>query len=138
MSKYYIMGIMSMRKRLLVFVVRWILNSFGLWIAVRLFGTGYNNMHVVIGAAGFLTAGLIFSIVNSMLRPFFIVLSLPAIILSLGIFTLIVNGLMVYISLKIAPGISMTFLNSILTGIILSLVNYIVSATLVLRTNEIK
>lgn len=127
-----------MHKRLLVFVARWILNSFGLWIAVRLFGTGYNNIHVAIGAAGFLTAGLIFSIVNSMLRPFFIVLSLPAIILSLGIFTLIVNGVMVYISLKIAPGISMSFLNSILTGIILSLVNYIVSATLVLRTNEIK
>ena len=127
-----------MRKRLLVFVARWILNSFGLWISVRLFGTGYDNIHVAIGAAGFLTAGLIFSIINSMLRPFFVVLSLPAIILSLGIFTLIVNGLMVYLSLKIAPGISMKFWNSILTGIILSLVNYIVSATLVLREKETK
>jgi putative membrane protein len=127
-----------MSKRFWTFIARWLLNSFGLWIAVRLFGTGYNNTDVAIGLVGFLTAGLIFSIINSIIRPFFIVLSLPAIILSLGIFTLIVNGLMVYISLKIAPGISMTFWNSILTGIILSLVNYIVSATLVLRTSEKK
>ena len=127
-----------MSKRFLVFITRWLLNSFGLWIAVRLFGTGYNNTNVAIGVAGFLTAGLIFSIINSVIRPFFIVLSLPFIILSLGIFTLIVNGIMVYISLKIAPGISMTFWNSILTGIILSLVNYIVSATLVLREKETK
>jgi putative membrane protein len=54
-------------------------------------------------------------------------LSLPAILLTLGLFTIIVNGFMVYISLKLAPGLNMTFWNSVLTGIILSLVNYIVS-----------
>jgi hypothetical protein len=51
---------------------------------------------------------------------------------------IIVNGLLVYISLKLTPGgISMTFLNSIFTGMILSLVNYIVSATLVVRANGV-
>jgi hypothetical protein len=40
------------------------------------------------------------------------------------------------VSLRFAPGITMTFLNSILTGIILSLVNYIVSATIVLRSDK--
>jgi len=125
-----------MRKKFLVFIIRWLLNSFGLWTAVRLFGTGYDNIQVGLGIAGFLTAGLVFSIINSLLKPFFVILSLPVILVSLGFFILIVNGLMVYISLKISPGISMTFFNSILTGIILSLVNYIVSATLVLRSDE--
>ena len=46
---------------------------------------------------------------------------------------LVVNGLMVYVSLKLAPGLEMTFINSILSGILLSLVNYIVSAALELR-----
>lgn len=125
-----------MNKKFAIFVVRWVLNSLGLWMAVRLFGTGYSNVDVTVGIFGFLIAGLVFSIVNSILRPFFIVLSLPMILVSLGLFMLVVNGLMVYISLKIAPGISMTFFNSILTGIILSLINYIVSATLVLRSDE--
>lgn len=125
-----------MKKNLLIFVIRWLFNSLGLWIAVRLLGTGYDNIHVSVGIVGFLFAGLIFSIINSVLKPFVIILSLPAILLTLGLFIIIVNGLMVYISLKLTPGISMTFLNSILTGIILSLINYIVSATLVLRSSK--
>jgi putative membrane protein len=63
-------------------------------------------------------------------------LSLPAILVTLGLFMLIVNGLMVWISFWIVPGISMSFLNSILTGIILSLVNYIVSVTLVSKPSK--
>lgn len=125
-----------MNKKLSVFLVRWVLNSLGLWVAVRILGTGYSDISVSAGVFGFLFAGLIFSFVNSILKPFFIVISLPVIILSLGLFTLVVNGLMVYISLKFTPGITMTLWNSILAGIILSLINYIVSTTLVLRKQD--
>ena len=128
-----------MKRQFAIFLVRWVLNSFGLWIAVRLLGTGHSNAEVDASVSVFLLAGLIFSIINSLLRPLIIILSLPAILLTLGLFILVVNGLMVYISLKLAPGLEMTFFNSILTGIILSLVNYIVSSALELnymRTNE--
>lgn len=127
-----------MNKRLFVFIIRWLFNSLGLWVAVKLFGTGYDSIEVSVGFAGFLLAGFIFSVVNSILRPLFVIISIPAILLTLGLFIVIVNGLMVYISLKIAPGIKMTFFNSILTGMILSLVNYIVSAALVLKSNNSK
>jgi len=127
-----------MRKNFTVFTIRWLFNSLGLWVAVTLFGTGYDNMQVSEGLVGFLLAGLIFSIVNSILKPFIVILSLPAILLTLGLFMIIVNGLMVYISLRFTPGISMSFINSILTGMILSLVNYIVSATLVMQSDDTK
>lgn len=122
-----------MKRQLSVFIVRWVLNSLGIWVAVRLFGTGYNDQELATGAWAFLLAGLIFSIVNAVLRPLAIILSLPAILLTLGLFTIIVNGLMVYLSLKLAPGLQMTFWNSVLTGIVLSLVNYIVSSALELQ-----
>jgi putative membrane protein len=80
-----------------------------------------------------LIAGLIFSLINAVLKPAVIILSLPAILVTLGLFTIVVNGLMVYISLKLAPGLQMTFLNSVLTGLVLSLVNYIVSSALELE-----
>lgn len=111
-----------------VFLVRWVLNALGLWVAVRLLGTGYDNSYVTAGFWGFLLAGLIFSLINTVLKPLLVIISLPAILLTLGLFTLIVNGILVYISLALAPGISMSFGNSILAGLILSLVNYIVSA----------
>jgi putative membrane protein len=122
-----------MRRQFFVFLVRWALNSFGLWIAVRLFGTGYANDNVTAGLGGFLLAGLIFSIINTVLKPIAVIFALPAILITLGLFMLVVNGLMVYISLKLAPGLSMSFLNSILTGMLLSLINYIVSAALEFR-----
>lgn len=123
-----------MKKQFFTFVIRWILNAFGLWLAVSLLGTGYSDDQLTENAWVFLLAGLIFSLMNSIVRPFVIILSLPAILLTLGLFTLVVNGLMVYLSLKITPGLNMTFLNSILTGIILSLINYVVSSVLELQS----
>ncbi len=122
-----------MKKQFFVFILRWILNSIGLWIAVSIFGTGYSDSVLVTNVWIFLIAGLIFSIINTILKPIVIILSLPAILLTLGLFTIIVNGLMVYISLMLAPGLHMTFWNSVLTGIVLSLVNYIVSSALELQ-----
>lgn len=122
-----------MQRQFAIFLIRWLLNSFGLWVAVRLLGSGYSDTEVQSNLAAFLFAGLIFSIINSLLRPIIVILSLPAILLTLGLFILVVNGFMVYISLKLAPGLEMTFFNSILTGIILSLINYIVSSALELN-----
>lgn len=122
-----------MRQQLFVFLIRWLLNTFGIWAAIRLFGTGYDPSELDAGFFGYLFAGLIFSIVNSVLRPIIIVLSLPAILLTLGLFTFVVNGFMVYLALLLAPGIQMTFWNSVLAGIVLSLINYIMSSLFDLR-----
>lgn len=130
-----------MKRQFLTFVLRWILNSFGLWIAVRILGIGFSGAQIDAGAPVFLLGGFIFSVVNAVLKPVIIILSLPAILLTLGLFTIIVNGFMVYLSLKLTPGLSMTFANSIVAGLIMSLVNYIVSSALELdyvRTQEEK
>ncbi len=130
-----------MKQQFITFLVRWMLNSFGLWVAVRLFGTGYSDSELITSAGVFILAGLIFSLVNAILRPITIILSLPAILLTLGLFTIVVNGFMVYISLKITPGLSMTFWHSVMSGLVLSLINYIVSSALesqYMRFQEVK
>lgn len=125
-----------MKQQLFVFLIRWALSAFGLWIAVRLLGTGYEDVDVTAGFWGFALAGLIFSIANSLFKPLLVIVSLPAILLTLGLFTIVVNGVLVYFSLMVAPGISMSFGNSIITGIILSLINYIVSVAIELRDGK--
>ena len=122
-----------MKIQFATFLLRWILNSVGIWVAVRLLGNGNSGATSV---WTFMMAGLIFSLVNSTLKPIVTILALPAILLTLGLFTLVVNGLMVYVSLALAPGISMTFAHSIVAGIILSLVNYIIGSALVLQREE--
>ena len=125
-----------MKHQLFVFLIRWALSALGLWVAVRLLGTGIDNVDVTAGFWGFVLAGLIFSVINSLLKPLLVIVSLPAILLTLGLFTIVLNGVLVYFSLLIAPGISMSFGNSIVTGIILSLVNYIVSVAIELRNEK--
>lgn len=119
-----------MKRQFAVFAIRWMLNSFGLWAAIRILGSGYSDADLNASFFAFLVAGLIFSIVNAVLKPAVIILSLPAILVTLGLFTFIVNGLMVYISLQLTPGLHMTFWHSVLTGLLLSLINYIVSNVL--------
>lgn len=120
-----------MRRQFYVFLLRWIMNSVGMWIAVRLLGNAEGAT-----MATFILAGLVFSLVNSVLRPVLMILALPAILLTLGMFTLVVNGVMVYIALLLMPALSMTFMNSIFAGVILSLVNYIVSGAVDLRVAQ--
>jgi len=107
------------------------MNSFGIWISLRLLGTMSDG-----GLLTFVLTGLIFSVINSILKPIIIILSLPAILLTLGLFTLIINGLMVYLAIVLAPNVSITFGDAIIAGIILSLVNYIVSSVVDLRTAQ--
>lgn len=111
-----------MKDQLITFVNRWFLNSFLLWILVSIFGNVSNH-----SAGTFFLAGLIFSIVNSSLKTILTILSLPMIIVTFGFFTLIVNGLIVWISMILAPNISMGFWNSVIVGAAMSLLNYSLS-----------
>ncbi len=122
-----------MRKQFAIFILRWILNSFGLWVAVRLLGTSGSSELAGDGYSIYLLAGFIFSLLNSILRPLVVILSLPAILITLGLFVFVVNGFMVWLAIQMTPQLEMTFLNSIFAGMLLSLINYIVSAALELQ-----
>lgn len=114
-----------MSRQLIVFCIRWVLISLGLWVASRLLGSSFQDTGAT--TSTFLIAGLVLSLINSVLKPIIVVLSLPAILLTLGLFMLIVNGLMVYIALKLVPGLNVTFWGAIVTGMIISLINYIIT-----------
>ena len=59
------------------------------------------------------------------------------IILTFGFFTLIVNGVIVWISMLLAPNISMGFWNSVFVGAAISLLNYSLSQFLNTEDKEI-
>jgi putative membrane protein len=110
------------------FIVRWFVCSLGLWIAAGLLSDGIsyqNELRVIV------VAGLVLAIINTVLRPIIIILSLPAILLSLGLFMIVVNGFMVFLVSKLYTSLQVTnFWAAMLAGIIIGLVNYLVSAIL--------
>jgi putative membrane protein len=119
-----------MKKQGLVyrFLVRWLVCSLGLWIAAGLLGSHltYNSSFEVI-----VVAGLVLAIVNAVLRPIVVILSLPAILFSLGLFMVVINGFMIFLASKLYTSLHVTnFWAAVLAGMIIGLVNYLVTAIL--------
>ncbi len=110
------------------FLLRWLVCSLGLWIAAGLLSrsVSYNNQVGVI-----IMSGLLLAVINAVLKPILILASLPAILVTLGFFMIIINGLTVYLASKLYGPLHITnFGAAIVTGIIIGLVNYLVTAIL--------
>jgi len=117
-----------MNKLIPRFLVRWLVCSLGLWIAAGLLGSGitYDNRFRVI-----VIGGLVLAIINIILKPIIIILSLPAILLSLGLFMIVINGFMVFLASKLYHPLHVTnFWAAIFAGVVIGLVNYLVTAIL--------
>ena len=78
-----------------VFTLRWLVNFLGLWAAAQLM-TGSISYDDRLGVL--VVAALIFSLVNAIIRPLVVLLSLPAIVLTLGLFTLVINAVMLMVT----------------------------------------
>jgi putative membrane protein len=104
------------------FILRWFINFLGLWAAASLLaGVSYGqHMSVLVWAA------LIFSIVNALIRPLIIVLALPAIVLTLGLFTFVVNAFMLYLVTVFYNDFQVSsFWQALLAVLIVWVVNYL-------------
>lgn len=109
------------------FLVRWLICSLGLWVAAAIFGESitYNGIGVI------LIAGLLLAVINAILRPIVVILSLPAILFTLGLFMIVINGLMVMlVSVIYSPLEVSSIWSAMLAGMVIGLVNYLVTAIL--------
>lgn len=110
------------------FLLRWFVCSLGLWIAAGILSSSisYQSRLTVI-----IVGGLVLAIINAVLRPILVLLSLPALLLTLGLFMIVINGATVYLASKLYSPLHITnFWAAMLTGIIIGLVNYLVTAIL--------
>lgn len=82
------------------FVLRVLINGVAIWLATLLLsGLTVVGGDTTAGRAGvILLVALIFGIVNAVVKPFVALLSLPLYVLTLGLFTLVVNALMLMLT----------------------------------------
>ncbi len=117
-----------MNKPFFRFATRWLVSSLGLWIAAGFLDNSisyHSEFRVIV------IAGLVLAVINTFLKPLLVILSLPAILLSLGLFMVIINGLTVFIvSLLYTPLHFTNFWAAVFAGMVIGLVNYLVSAIL--------
>ena len=108
------------------FLVQWVVSGAAIIITAYLLPG--------VAVEGFLAAlvtALILGLINAIIRPILILLTLPLNILTLGLFTLVINALLVMLAAAVVPGFAVKgFWWALLFGIVLAIVNFALSPLL--------
>jgi putative membrane protein len=118
--------------RVKTFLQRWLVNTLGVVAAAHVVrGIGYDTV------PGLIVASLLLGILNAFIRPLMIVLSLPLLIFTLGLFLLVINALLLYFVGWIVGTFHVASFGAAFWGaLIVSLVSFV--ANWVLGTNRVR
>ena len=87
------------------FLFRLLVNAAALWVATRLVpGVSFDG-----GTLPFLGVALVFGVVNAFVRPLMQILAFPLILVTLGFFLLVVNGLMLWLTSSLSASLGLGF-----------------------------
>ncbi len=110
-------------------LIRLVVNAIAFWVAVQVV-PGIEARETL---GTFLAVALIFGLVNALIRPIVLVLSCPINIVTLGLFTLVINALMLGLTAWLAQQLNIPFfINDFIAAFLGALVISIVSWLLML------
>jgi len=106
------------------FFIRMVANA----VALLLIGYLLPQVVAVDGVMAALAAAFVLGLVNAVIRPLFVLLTLPVTVVTLGIFLLVINGLLLGLVAYIVPGFHVNgFLGAVAGSILLSVVSWILT-----------
>lgn len=115
------------KKQILLFAIRWAVSSLGMWLCITWFGQVSSTEAYSEPWLLYVVAGLIFSVINSIIKPIVKTLALPLAMLTMGISTLVVNTAMVILTIYLLPGVEMDFWGAFCSSLILSAGNAVLT-----------
>lgn len=99
-------------------ILRWLINAAALYAAVKLVpGIQATDTQAI------LIAAVVIGLINATLKPIAVLLTLPLTVITLGLFYLVVNGAMLYLTASLTPGFELAgFGSAVLGAIVISIV----------------
>lgn len=120
------------------FILRWAINAIALYLAVLILP----GIDLRSGLVSIIWLALIFGLVNALFRPLLQFLTCPLIVLTLGLFTVVINTFLFWLTSVIGQSFGLDLLiadpvwwNAFLGGLVVSVVSVIM--TLILK-DELK
>jgi putative membrane protein len=105
------------------FLLRLAISAFGLWLAAQI----VPGM-TISGAGTLVAAAFLLGAVNALVRPIVILLTLPITIVTLGVFLLVVNAMMLGLVAALLPNFQLGgLLSAVLGSIVVSLTGWVAS-----------
>lgn len=109
------------------FIIRLLINAVALAVISYLHIAGVHAGDV----QSLLIGAVVLGIVNAIIKPILIVVSCPLEVLTLGLFTLVINALIFYFGLKLVPGwVVPSFWSAFLASIVMTIISWILSLIL--------
>jgi putative membrane protein len=103
-------------------IIHWLLSALAVMIVAYLLpGVAVQSFFVA------LVVAVVLGFLNTVIRPILVILTLPINILTLGLFTLVINALLVMLAANIIPGF---FVESFLTAVFFSIILWLVNSVL--------
>lgn len=100
-------------------IVRWLVNAVAIILAAYIL-PGVT----VSGIGSALILAVVLGLINALIRPLVLILTLPINILTLGLFTLVINALLILLADRITPGFAVSgFWWALLFSLVLSVIN---------------
>jgi len=115
------------------FLIKWFIDVVALLVVIHVIaGVSIDNMQTA------LVAALVLGLLNALIRPLILILTLPLTILTLGLFTLFINGFLFYLAAKFIKGFTVSgfwnaFWAALLFSIISSLLNFMLTPKIRIR-----
>ena len=85
-------------------ILRILINAFAIWLAAMLL-EGFNFSGSIVNL---IIVAIIFGLVNALIRPIVKLLTLPITLITLGLFTLVINMLMLMLTVWLSGSLSLT------------------------------
>lgn len=105
-------------------LISWLINAGALWITTRIV-PGI----MVRGTGALLLAALVIGLVNAIVKPILVFLTFPITVVTLGIFYLILNGILFYLAAALTPGFSLRGFGAAFFGaLVMSIVGLVLHA----------
>lgn len=113
------------------FSFRWLISGLGLLVAVSVMP----GLHYQGGVLGFVILALILGLLNALLKPILALLTCPLMLVTLGLFMLVLNAILLYLASFLGRSIGINFYvdgfgAAFLGGIVISLVAFLASASI--------
>ncbi|HSJ74794.1 MAG TPA: phage holin family protein [Gemmatimonadales bacterium] len=120
-------------------MLHWILNAAALWIAAAVVpGLDFTG-----GPGRLLLVAAVFGVINSTLRPLLTILTCPLIVVTLGLFTLVINALMILATGRLSESWNLGFTVSgfwaaFFGGLVVGLVSVVLSLALTPKESRVR
>ena len=115
------------KKQIYTFLLRWVSSCLAMYAVINICATIDRSDIEMPIFVFYVLSGFVFALINTIVKPFATLFSLPILLVTWGLFTILINAGMIALTVFILPGVNIGFWGSIGGALLISLINHLLN-----------